>query len=120
MQHEDKVAQRKYRAAQKEDKNAKLLRQFAIRELLKTPQGRELLWWLLEIGKYGTSPFTPDPQVTAFNCGEQNVGNRILAEIVETEPAGFVQLMQERQNVRSDPEPNTQFDPSGADADPDA
>lgn len=72
---------------------------FAMRALLSSIEGRALLWWLLRIGGVGLQPFQGDPYKTAFNCGELNVGQQILAKVIETEPAGYVRLLEDQQNV---------------------
>lgn len=70
----------------------------AIADLFKSERGRKLLWWLLQIGKVGNQPFQLDPHATAFNCGELNVGQQMLARFVEINPIGFAELQIERQN----------------------
>lgn len=70
----------------------------AIRLNSKTPEGRKFLWWLLQIGKVNTQPFTTNAITTAFNCGELNVGNTILARITDVDPASYVQMQQESLN----------------------
>lgn len=95
------------RRAARELKNEKLLRDKFIADSLKRPDGRAFLWWLLQIGKFGTQPFGADPHQTAFGCGELNVGQQIFAAIVEADPAGFLRMQQEINDARrSDPAPD--------------
>lgn len=68
---------------------------------LASEDGRNFLWWLLEIGRINMQPFDRDPSITAFNCGELNVGNQILARVVETSPEGYLAMQKERANARS-------------------
>lgn len=107
-------AERRRQAA--ELKKALARRKLFIQDTLKRPDGREFIWWLLEIGKFGTQPMAQDPHLTAFACGELNVGQQIFAEIVSVDPAGFLRMQQERNDDRSssDPDPN-----AGADSDSD-
>ena len=70
----------------------------ALAELSQSVAGRELLWWLLQIGKVGAQPFTTNALTTAFQCGELNVGNAILERIISVNPAIYVQMQQEHQN----------------------
>lgn len=102
--HDDAQAKAAQRKSVKADKLQHTLRQMAVRSLLSTIEGRAYLWWLLEIGRYGIQPFAADAGRTAFNCGELNVGMQILANILETEPAGFIRLQQEHQNVPTEPD----------------
>lgn len=69
-----------------------------IQQMLADQKGQKFLWWLLQIGKYGTQPFTVDPQTTAFQCGELNVGNAILMRVIEVNPLGFAQLQLQRKD----------------------
>jgi hypothetical protein len=71
-----------------------------LRVLLSTFNGRVYLWHLLEIGKWNTQPFSPDEKVMSFNCGELNVGQRVLDEIINVDPSGFVTMMQENADAR--------------------
>lgn len=81
-----------------EDRDA---RKAAVLGLLDYKSGRQFLWWLLQIGKaMGHQPFTTEPLVTAFNCGEMNVGHQILAELIEASPDGFQTLMKEMDDDR--------------------
>lgn len=50
------------------------------RNLAATASGRRLLRWLLTVSHVNELSFCPgDPHRTAFNEGERNVGNQILA-----------------------------------------
>lgn len=87
----------------------------AIRQATKSPEGRKFLWWLLQIGKVNTQPFTTNAITTAFNCGELNVGNTILARITEVDPASYVQMQQESLNeYRELTDPNSAEPDSGS------
>jgi hypothetical protein len=115
-------------------KNEKIIRDKFIADCLKRPDGRAFIWWLLQIGKWGTQPFGLYDAQTNFNCGELNVGQQIFAAIIEADPAGFLRMQQEINDARrssnqpnagadadSEPDPNTDTD-SRADSDtfPDA
>lgn len=76
----------------------------AIAALLNTYIGRRCLWWLLQIGRVGTQPFDKDDRVTAFQCGELNVGQQVLARMMEVDPTGFVKMQQENANVHTERE----------------
>ena len=74
----------------------------AIGALFQHQHGRRFLWWLLEIGRVGGQPFTQNSLLTAFNCGELNVGQRILDRLLTVSPDGYVSLMKEMNNERND------------------
>lgn len=74
----------------------------AVSALFEHGHGRRLLWWLLQVGKVGVQPFAQNSLITAFSCGELNVGQRILDRMLQVSPDGYVNLMKEMQNERSD------------------
>lgn len=97
-QHEDHEAKALKR---KQDAYQRLVEQEidnAVAKCLKGKEGRRFLWWLLQIGKVNQQPFTMDARTTAFNCGELNVGNQILARITQVQPAGYLQMQEENLN----------------------
>ena len=103
------------RKANADAKKAKLRRDMLIRDLLARSDGREFIWWLLQIGKFGTQPFATDPHLTAFGCGELNIGQQIFAALIEADPAGFLRMQEEINNERSVTDPN-----ASPDAEPDS
>lgn len=73
----------------------------AVSGLLQHPHGRRYLFWLLDIGKsIGANPFTGNALSTSFSCGEQNVGQQIMAHIIEVSPEGFLLMLKERENEK--------------------
>ena len=72
----------------------------ALEALLQHSHGRKLLWWLLEIGRVGSQPFTPNALSTAFGCGELNVGQQILSRITSVSPEGYLTMMKEQADAR--------------------
>lgn len=73
----------------------------AITALLDHRHGRRLLWWMLEIGGVGRQPFAANALHTAFNCGELNVGQRLLDRIIFVSPQGYVNMMKENADERN-------------------
>jgi len=65
-----------------------------------TPEGRVLLWWLFEITKADRNPFTGEWGGTAFSCGEFNIGQMLKAELIDADPMGYVNLLQEKASER--------------------
>lgn len=107
----DDDAKRLYAVQKKKADDDQLEVDEAVRALLSVPRGRKYLWWLLTIGKIGTQPFASNALQTSFACGELNVGNQILAHIISVDPAGYVRMMQEQANDRS----NSSSNANGAD-----
>lgn len=95
-QHDDRVAEAQTRRAKERAKTRNVQIDSSIRKILSDSEGRRFLWWLLEIGRVNAQPFTTNAITTAFNCGELNVGNQVLARIVEVDPASYVRMQMEQ------------------------
>ena len=76
--------------------NEKQLKKRQISDLqtvLKTVQGRRLLWRILQAARVHQHSFVPaDAQATAFHCGQQSIGLFLLAEIEEAAPNAYLQM----------------------------
>src|SRR5690606_17637443 len=85
---------------EQEDKEA---RDSAVLALLQHRQGRKYLYWLLAEGKaLGFNAFTGNALSTAFNCGQQQVGHFIMEHILAVSPDGFLTMLKEAENERSE------------------
>jgi aminopeptidase N len=62
--------------------------------------GRRLAWRLLADTGVFRNPFNQSGSVMAFKAGEMNVGQRLLAEIMQHAPAAFTLMMQEAQEEK--------------------
>lgn len=69
------------------------------RELLNTPRGRQFLFYLLGLSKFMNNPFTGNALTTSFNCGEQSIGQKIMADITLVDPIGWSKMQQEANDV---------------------
>lgn len=75
----------------------------AVAALMLHKDTRKLLAWLLTEGKaLGNQPFAGDALLTAFNCGEMQMGHRVLELILETNPSALTSLLMEIRNDRED------------------
>lgn len=64
--------------------------------LMAHKQGRRLVdKWLERSGIY-RNPFNHSGSVTAFNCGQMNLGQQMLAEIMTHAPDAYLKLLDER------------------------
>jgi hypothetical protein len=73
-----------------------------LRHVLAEPQGRRLLWRLIDsAGTFGAS-YAGEPQATAFNEGRRSVGIALMLEAQRVAQARYVQMLQE---VMPKPEP---------------
>lgn len=83
------------------EKTARLEREAGLKGLVTDRPGRAWLWSVLEMtGAVGTNPMGEDALRTAFNCGMQNAGQRILAELMEHAPDAFPLMMKENDDAR--------------------
>lgn len=86
------------RTFQREDEEAR--REF-IKAAMQYYQGRKFVWWLLQqTGCIGQPLFTNNALTTAFNCGQKNVGDQFLAEILEVAGEAFADMLKEMNNER--------------------
>lgn len=72
----------------------------AVKALVQHQQGRQYLYWLLELCGIGRNPFTSNALTTSFACGQLNVGQQIQAHIIEIAPAAFLKMLAEKEEER--------------------
>lgn len=64
-----------------------------LQTVLKTVQGRRLLWRILQAARIRQHSFVPaDATATAFHCGQQSIGLFLLEEIEEASPGAYAQM----------------------------
>lgn len=79
-------------------------REKAINQLYASREGREFLWWLLELTQaFGHNPYRGTDRDTAFMCGVQNVGQQLLAHMMTSNPAAFTNMLLERSDAEKHP-----------------
>lgn len=70
-------------------------RQEMVMAVMTMPQGRELIWEILEWCRPFANPFKYDALATAFACGEMNIGQRLIAAIQPACPDLYMQMTTE-------------------------
>lgn len=64
-----------------------------LQAVLKTVQGRRLVWRILQAARVHQHSFVPgDSTATAFHCGQQSIGLFLLAEIEDAAPNAYHQM----------------------------
>lgn len=64
-----------------------------LQAVLKTVQGRRVLWRILQSCQLRRHAFVPgDAHATAFQCGQQSIGLFVLAEIEDAAPGAYAQM----------------------------
>src|SRR5579859_2392765 len=113
------------RKAQKASEIAEQARISYTRRIMSEPEGRQWMHDLLTRCHVFSTPFVRSaPDLTAFNCGEQNIGYRTFADVVNHCPIEYVQMMQEANlrdltnGRRTDAKPDTDAGESGIGAEP--
>lgn len=66
--------------------------------LMAHKQGRRVAYKLLADTGVFRNPFNHSGSVTAFNCGQMNVGQQFLARIMEHAPDAYTQMCKEQRN----------------------
>lgn len=95
----DQSAQDAANAARAEAEHLQRLREVEdLKWLMAHVQGRRVMWWLLGLTGTFRNAFVPGDQgSTTFRCGEQNIGQRLIAEIHEQCPEKYDVMVKEQQ-----------------------
>lgn len=83
----------------KKAKNLEEVRRDTLKGFLSTAEGRAWFYGLLADCGVFRNPFTQDPAVTSFNCGEMNVGQKVLAAVVDASPDAYLQMLKEQKDA---------------------
>ena len=87
----EQVKKAKKRAEQEE-----ALKNDVIKNIMSTPAGRAWVYELLNRCHIYHTPFVQGhPDVTAFNCGEQNFGNQLLADVQIAASGDYLTMIKE-------------------------
>ena len=69
-----------------------------LQTLLKLPQGRRVLWRILQAAQVRQHGFVPgDAYATAFHCGQRSIGLFLLDEIEQAHSGAYQQMRSEYQ-----------------------
>lgn len=83
--------------------NAEAMRQQQLRAesdfkfIMGSKQGRRFMWRLLGITRLHSTPFAVQRETTDFNCGMQNVGLILQAEMHAKCPERYFEMVKEQQ-----------------------
>jgi hypothetical protein len=97
---DDKAEKRHNQRRASNVKQSQLRRDNFVRAAVETREGREYLYWLLELGKMGRNPYSGNALSTSFACGELNVGQQIQAHLIEVAPNAFLKMLAEKEEER--------------------
>ena len=69
---------------------------YDLQTVLKTPQGRRVLWQVLQAAQVRQHGFIPgDALATAFHCGQRSIGLFLLDAIEQAVPGAYQQMRSE-------------------------
>lgn len=97
---DDKAEKRQNQRLTNLARQAQLRRDNFVKAAVTTREGREYIYWLLELGKMGRNPYSGNALSTAFACGELNVGQQIQAHLIEIAPNAFLEMLSEKEEER--------------------
>lgn len=66
--------------------------------LMAHKQGRRIAYRLMSDAGVFRNPFNNSGSVTAFNCGQMNVGQRFMAAVTEHAPEAYMQMLKDAKN----------------------
>lgn len=91
--------------ARKDEKQRAQQEILDLKEILSMPSGagRRLFWALLEECKVFESVWHPSALIH-YQSGQQDVGHKLLARIMDAHPAALLHMMQDRLNQRKEKE----------------
>jgi hypothetical protein len=85
----------KNKESQKEYKNRRDRERDDLKTVLKKPEGRRVIWGILETCGVFKSSFALNSMQGAFNEGKRDIGLALLADLNEAEPQMFAQMQSE-------------------------
>lgn len=69
------------------------------RIVLSTPEGRRVIWRVLEQCNTNKSVFAIDHGTISYRAGWQDAGHYVLAEINEADPRAFLRMIEEANRI---------------------
>jgi hypothetical protein len=83
--------------AKESERDARKIELRDLSAVLDTPEGRRVLWRLLDVAGVHRSTFNPHGSISAFNEGMRNVGLIFQKDITDHFPQKYVDMLQEMQ-----------------------
>lgn len=87
------------------DRKEKLLsevRMAALKNVLKTKPGQDVLWWFMEESEPYGSVFSKDPMIMARNSGRQDFGHFLKAQIMAADKEAFFTMMRDNDKLKGE------------------
>lgn len=81
------------------DRINELYAQLDVRYVMATENGRRFIWRLLDICGVHSSPFAMNALLMANQCGKQEIGQWLLAEVAAVTPTEYLMMQREHQQL---------------------
>jgi len=66
-----------------------------IRSMLKSPEGRRVMWYMLSSCRTMAASMSANPYDTAYREGQRSIGLMLLDDIMEAKPEAYDQMRRE-------------------------
>lgn len=100
------VSEKVIRAGREKAKRDEAINKDVVVNMMSHPSGRRWVWnWLGFCGTFRSS-FDREPLLMAFNEGQRNVGQKLLADVMKYAPHSYASMMTE--NLAEPPPVETQ------------
>ncbi len=92
--------EKQVKKARKQAEFDKALELDVIKNVMASAPGRRWIYsWLERCHIYGNTFILGAPDGTAFNCGEENIGKQLLADVQTAAPDLYLTMIQEAKTV---------------------
>lgn len=88
------------RAEEKEERRKETFKE-DLKSILKTPQGRRVMWNYISLCGLFRSTFSENSGLMYFAAGQKNIGAKIIDDIVKTDPETFMLMMKEQEKEQN-------------------
>lgn len=96
--HDDQALEAAQGQEAEATRQKRLVEESDFKFIMGCKQGRRFMWRLLSLTKLFSTPFAAQREITDFNCGMQNVGQQLLAEIHGLCPERYPEMVKEQLN----------------------
>ena len=66
--------------------------------ILKMPQGRRIIAWILNESEFLLNAYSGDKSSTEFKAGMQKLGQKLFIKIMEVSPDKYLQMLREEKS----------------------
>lgn len=97
---DEKQEKKLYSRLEARRKQQQANREEFVKAALTTQQGRDFMYWLLEISHVRANPYAVNAIQTSFNCGEMNIGQKVEDLAIKIAPLAYLKMLTEKEEER--------------------